>query len=143
VFSASLSTFFILISSEGRKCDFFVRHNDEHKNGDCLRGGGEWHTTVVHGRSFNRCKRAGRKSCALSSFSQNLCLGSRMGNEDGSTLRRNVRKWRLSKKGTVSHTKYDFFVRMKSRRCSRRLLLGCRIFFWKEMLKIEPPKQRT
>ena len=27
VFTASLSTFFILFSSEGRKCDFFVRHN--------------------------------------------------------------------------------------------------------------------
>jgi len=27
-FTASLSTFFILFSSEGRKCDFFVRHNE-------------------------------------------------------------------------------------------------------------------
>ena len=27
--TASLSTFFILISSEGRKCDFFVRHNGD------------------------------------------------------------------------------------------------------------------
>jgi hypothetical protein len=29
VFTASLSTFFMLVSSEGRKCDFFVRHNAE------------------------------------------------------------------------------------------------------------------
>ena len=27
MFKTSLSTFFILFSSEGRKCDFFVRHN--------------------------------------------------------------------------------------------------------------------
>ncbi len=32
VFTESLSTFVIRISSEGRKCDFFVRHNGEYLN---------------------------------------------------------------------------------------------------------------
>jgi hypothetical protein len=37
VFTASLSTFFILISSDGRKCNFFVRHNGTHIKYERLR----------------------------------------------------------------------------------------------------------
>jgi len=56
VFTASLSTFFILSSSEGRKCDFFVRHNVLCSFEKSLQDGFTKHT---HEMTTMRCFRVG------------------------------------------------------------------------------------